>query len=56
METLPIESLNSDQLRELVLQALAQLVMKENMTMIELVDDLRADLIEYQQELGPHLN
>jgi len=56
VETLPIESLNSDQLRELVLQALAQLVMRENMTMIELVDELRADLLEYQQGIGPHLN
>lgn len=52
MELTTIESLNEDQLRELIMQAFAQLALKEQVPMSELVKELLSELMIYGESSG----
>ena len=52
MELTTIESLNEDQLRELIMQAFAQLALKEQVPMSELVKELLSELMIYGEASG----
>lgn len=46
---LQLEQMTSTMLRELVLQSLAVLVIRENTSMVDLVTELRNDVVDYQE-------
>lgn len=53
-----LDQLTTEDLREVVLEALARITLIEHVSLLDLVDDLRADLVEMmsEQKQNGHMN